>query len=145
MTTHSRIPAPRRRGSALLWTLQALLAALFLFAGVMKLVLPAQVLTAQSPLPVAFLRFIAVCETLGALGLILPGLFRIRTGLTPLAAAGLTIIMIGTVSMTVATMDVAPAVFPLVVDALTTTMAYARFRRIPLASSRPAHALPATT
>jgi hypothetical protein len=45
--------------------------------------------------PVLFIRFIGVCETLGAIGMILPGLTGIRPGLTPLAAAGLVIIMIG--------------------------------------------------
>ena len=39
--------------------------------------------------------FIGVAEVLGAIGLILPGVLRIRPGLTPLAAAGLVIIMIG--------------------------------------------------
>src|SRR5262252_5811303 len=141
MNSHDRIEIrPRRAATALVWTAQALLAALFLFAGVMKLVLPPQALTAQSHLSVAFLRFIGVCETLGALGLILPGLLRIRTGLTSIAAAGLSIIMIGAVTVTVASMGVAPAVFPLVVGALTSTVAYARWRRVPLASP---HALSA--
>src|SRR5919198_5922257 len=78
-----------------LWTIQGLLALLFLFTGGMKLMLPIEVLTAQLPLPGWFVRFIGVAELLGALGLILPGLLRIRPGLTPLAAAGLVIIMIG--------------------------------------------------
>ena len=78
-----------------LWIVQVLLAALFLFAGVMKLILPLDKMTGPVPVPGLFLRFIGVCETLGALGLILPGLFRIRPGLTPLAAAGLVIIMLG--------------------------------------------------
>jgi uncharacterized membrane protein YphA (DoxX/SURF4 family) len=146
MTTHSRIPAGRARrsrSSAILWTLQGLLAALFLFAGVMKLVLPAQVLTSQSHLSAPFLRFIGVCEALGAVGLILPGLLRIRTELTPLAAAGLVIIMIGAVAVTVASMGFAPAVFPLVVGAFTTAVAYGRWRRSPLPTSRRAQALSA--
>jgi len=46
-------------------------------------------------LPVTFVRFIGVCEILGAIGMILPGLTRIRPGLTPLGAGGLVIIMIG--------------------------------------------------
>jgi hypothetical protein len=46
-------------------------------------------------LPGWFLRFLGVAAVLGALGLVLPGLLRIRPGLTPLAAAGLVIIMIG--------------------------------------------------
>src|SRR5262245_9248240 len=79
----------RRKARALLWTIQGLLALLFLFAGVMKLVMPIEMLTKDTTLPGLFLRFIGVAEVLGALGLILPGLLRIRPGLTPFAAAGL--------------------------------------------------------
>ena len=78
--------------NVVLWIIQVLLALLFLFAGGMKLILPIEEMTKQMPMPGLFLRFIGVCEVLGALGLILPGLLRIRPGLTPLAAAGLVII-----------------------------------------------------
>ena len=44
-----------------------------------------------------FRIFIGVTEILVAIGLILPGLTRILTWLTPLAAAGLMIVMIGVV------------------------------------------------
>jgi|SRR5215831_16774001 len=101
-----------------LWILQALLAALFLFAGGFKLATPVAVLASFSPLPGAFLKFIGVCEVTGALGLLLPGLLRVRTGLTPLAAAGLVIIMVGATVLTAATKGAAPALFPLVVGAL---------------------------
>jgi len=84
-----------------LWTVQVLLALLFLFAGAMKLILPVAAMTRQMPLPGLLLRFIGVAEVMGAAGLILPGLLRIRTGLTPLAAAGLAIIMIGATALTV--------------------------------------------
>ena len=84
-----------------LWTAQTVLAALFLFAGVFKLLTPTAVLTVQSHMPGDFIKFIGVCETLGALGLILPGLTKIRTELTPLAAAGLVIIMIGAVVISI--------------------------------------------
>jgi len=80
-----------------LWTAQAVLSALFLFAGVFKLITPTDLLAAQSHMPGDFIKFIGICETLGAFGLILPGLTKIRTELTPLAAAGLVIIMIGAV------------------------------------------------
>jgi hypothetical protein len=73
-----------------------------------------------------------VCETLGALGLILPGLFRIRTGLTPLAAAGLVIIMIGATVVTAATGPVATAIVPAVVGILAAWVAYGRWQRAPL-------------
>jgi uncharacterized membrane protein YphA (DoxX/SURF4 family) len=78
-----------------LWVVQALLALLFLFAGGMKLVMPLHDLTKQMPLPGLFLRFVGTSEVLGAIGLILSGLLRIRKGLTPLAACGLVIIMAG--------------------------------------------------
>ena len=85
-----------------LWVIQWLLALLFLVAGAVKLVMPVEEMLKQMPvaLPGLFLRFIAVCEVLGALGLILPGLLRTKPGLTPLAAAGLVIIMIGAVVVT---------------------------------------------
>lgn len=109
-----------------LWTVQILLAILFLFAGGMKLALPVEALTQQMPLPGPFLRFIGVAEVLGAFGLILPGLLRIRQGLTPLAAAGLAIIMIGATVVTAASMGVAPALGPTVVGLLAAFVVYGR-------------------
>ena len=114
-----------------LWIVQGLLVLIFLFAGGMKLVQPLEVLTAQMPLPGLFVRFIGVAEVLGALGLILPGLLRIRPGLTPLAAAGLVIIMIGATALTLAGGDVAPALIPLVVGLLSAFVAYGRWRLAP--------------
>lgn len=118
-----------KKTGAALWTIQALLAALFLFAGVMKFILPPQAMQ-QGPvvLPLTFIRFIGVCEILGAVGLILPTLLRIRPILTPLAAAGLVIIMIGAVSVTVLGGPVAPALLPLIVGVLAATVAYGRWQ-----------------
>ena len=114
-----------------LWVVQALLALLFLWAGGIKLVLPLEQLAGTVPLPGLFLRFIGVAEVLGAIGLILPGLLRIRPGLTPLAAAGLVIIMIGATGLTLAGGDVAMALIPLVVGLLATFVAYGRWRAQP--------------
>jgi uncharacterized membrane protein YphA (DoxX/SURF4 family) len=111
-----------------LWIVQALLALLFLFAGGMKLVLSVEEMTKQMPLPGPFLRFIGVAEVLGAIGLILPGLLDIRPGLTPLAAAGLVIIMIGATVLTATTGSIASALFPLVVGFLAAFVAYGRWR-----------------
>ena len=122
---------PRGKTAASLWIVQGLLALIFLFTGGMKLVQPLEVLTAQMPLPGLFVRFIGVAEVLGAIGLILPGLLRIRSGLTPLAAAGLVIIMIGATVLTLAGGDVAPALFPLVVGLLSAFVAYGRWRLAP--------------
>lgn len=114
-----------------LWIVQWLLALLFFFAGGMKLVLPLDQLTGPVPVPGLFLRFIGVVEVLGALGLIVPALSGIRPGLTPLAAAGLVIIMIGATILTLATGTVATAVVPAVVGLLAAFVAYARWRVAP--------------
>jgi uncharacterized membrane protein YphA (DoxX/SURF4 family) len=121
--------APRRSNVVrALWVVQALLALLFLFAGGMKLVLPAEEIAKQMPLPVPFMRFIGVTELLGGLGLVLPALTGIRPGLTPLAAAGLVIIMIGATVVTVGSAGIVPALFPFVVGLLLTFVAYGRSR-----------------
>ncbi len=129
---------PSRTLGGLLWALQGLLAALFLFAGGMKLVSPIAALTQQVPLPGPFLRFIGLAEVLGALGLILPGLLRIRPVLTPLAAAGLVIIMSGAVGVTMATTGSVQAVIPGVVGILAASVAIGRWRyRTPVGAWHP--------
>ncbi len=115
----------------LLWVVQVILALLFLFAGGAKLVMPAAQLTSQSPLPPALLRFVGVMEILGALGLVLPGMLRIRPELTGWAAAGLVIIMVGAVVVSIQTMGLAGAAVPLVTGALALFVAYGRWRIAP--------------
>jgi uncharacterized membrane protein YphA (DoxX/SURF4 family) len=117
--------------STALWVVQALLALLFLFAGAMKFIMPIEEMTKQVPLPGLFLHFIGVAEVLGAFGLILPWLLRIRPALTPLAAAGLVIIMIGATGLMLATGGIGQALFPLVVGVLAAFVAYGRWRLAP--------------
>jgi hypothetical protein len=115
----------------LLWIIQILLALVFLFAGGLKLVIPAAQLQAQAP-PEAirfsqwFMTFIGVCEVLGGLGLVLPGLLRIRKELTALAALGLTILMIGAVVVSVMGGGVMAGIVPLIVGLLCAFVAYGR-------------------
>jgi uncharacterized membrane protein YphA (DoxX/SURF4 family) len=123
--------------SILLWIIQVLLALLFLFSGGMKLVIPPDVLRSmgspnQVVLPGLFIQFIGVCEVLGALGLILPGLLRIRPRLTPLAATGLVIIMIGATVLTIIGDGIGLAVIPFVTGLLAAFVAYGRLRLAPL-------------
>ena len=114
-----------------LWIIQILLALLFLFAGGTKLVLSAeQMQSMASPnqvnLPILFIRFIGVVEVLGALGVVLPGLLRIKKGLTPLAAIGLTIVMIGAVIITIAGDGIVMSITPIIVLVLCALVAYGR-------------------
>jgi uncharacterized membrane protein YphA (DoxX/SURF4 family) len=111
-----------------LWIIQILLALLFLFGGVTKLLpipMPPPPPNAWIP-PMWFLMFIGLCEVLGALGLVLPVLFHRQQYLTVFAAIGLTIIMIGAVVTSVATMGVAAGVLPLIVGILCVFVAYGR-------------------
>jgi len=116
-----------------LWIVQTLLALLFLFAGGMKLVTPMEEMMKQMPisLPGWFVLFTGVVEVLGAIGVILPWLLRIQPGLTPLAAVGLVIIMIGATVYTLAAGDVASALIPLLVGSLAAFVAYGRWRLTP--------------
>jgi hypothetical protein len=132
----------RTKTTYALWTIQGLLALLFLCAGGMKLALSSEELAAAMtlPLPIAFVRFIGMCEVLGALGLVLPGVVRIRTELTPLAAAGLLVIMLGAVATTLLTLDASLAILPLVVGVLAAVVAYGRSRIAPLTDRRSSRA-----
>lgn len=130
-----------RKTSALLWIAQVLLALLFVFAGGSKLMMPAEALTAHLPVSAGFLRFIGVAEALGALGLILPGLFRIQTSLTPWAAAGLVIIMNGATGFTLAAGAGAQAVAPFTIGVVLAFVAYGRSRLVPHRVSSPEPAL----
>ena len=120
-----------------MWILQGGLAALFLFAVGMKLVMPIEIMTEQLPLPGAFIRFIGTVEALGALGLVIPGILRIRPNLTPLAALGLVLIMQGAIGCTVAIMDFSQAAVPFGVGVLAAFVAYGRWQLVPLTDATP--------
>jgi len=126
-----------------LWIVQGLLALLFAWAGGLKLVMPLDQLVGPGGMPALpgwFLRGIGVCEVLGAIGLILPGLLGIRPGLTPLAASGLVIIMVGATVITVQSGGIGLAMIPLVVGILAAFVAYGRWRLAPAPRSTLQHA-----
>jgi DoxX-like family len=116
-----------------LWIVQILLALVFAFAGGIKLVVPPDVLQEQMQLslPDVFIRFIGVAEVLGAVGLILPGLLRIRPDLTPLAAAGLVTVMLGAVMFTPPGTELAVVLMPVVLGLLGGFVAFGRWRLAP--------------
>ncbi len=121
--------------SYLLWTLQALLALLFLAAGGIKLTAPIDTLTSMIPLPALLIRTVGAAECLGALGLILPGLLKIRPRLTVLAAQELVHLMIAATLFTLVTADAVSALLPIVVGCLAAFVAYGRARLAPHTSS----------
>ena len=113
-----------------LWIVQVLLAGLFIFAGGFKLMLPIDELVKQSGMSAWFIRFISIAELLGGIGLLLPGLTGIKPWLTPLAAAGLVVIMIGATVVSVPAGPMA-ALMPFVTGVLCAFVAYGRGRVVP--------------
>ena len=116
-----------------LWIVQGLLALFFALASATpKLFLPPEMLPPLPiPLPRALIVFIGVAELLGALGLVLPGLLRIRPGLTPLAAAGLGLVTIGATAYQLTAGEVGNALFAVVMGLLCAFIAYGRWQVAP--------------
>jgi uncharacterized membrane protein YphA (DoxX/SURF4 family) len=85
--------------NAALWTVQILLAGMFLMASIMKFVMPRQKLASMIKWPADFsdrqVKGIGVLELAAAVGLILPELTGILPIFTPLAAVGLILLMLG--------------------------------------------------
>jgi putative oxidoreductase len=83
--------------NAILWILQFVLATFFLFQGAVKINVPPEypeMLAWINDLSPGLRTFIGVVELLGALGLLMPSVTRIWPWLTPLAAAGLSLVMV---------------------------------------------------
>ena len=75
-----------------LWMVQALVALVFLVVGFMKAFLPLETLAKAfqwvPSFPSAFVRFLGICEILGAIGMVLPPLAHILPWLAIAAAGG---------------------------------------------------------
>lgn len=108
--------------SIALWIVSGLLAALFLFAGGFKLLKPEMVKTGFVQMGYAawFAIFIGVCEVLGGIGVLIPRL-------AGLAAACLSVIMVGAVYTVVSHHMYKDAVVPAVTFVLLIFVAYTRF------------------
>jgi uncharacterized membrane protein YphA (DoxX/SURF4 family) len=119
----------------LLWVLQILLAAFFLFSGIQHFVLPpglpAQMAWMYDMSP-GLHYFSGAAEILAGLGLVLPGLTRIQTRLTPLAALGLVIVMVGAAVWHVTRSEFTNIVSNVIMGGLAGFVAYGRWRLSPL-------------
>ena len=121
-----------------LWIIQGLLAFAFFGAGAMKLATPVDQLAAQmawvTHVPAAGVKLIGLAEALGAIGLILPSVLRFRPTLTPLAASGLALTMLGAVVTHIAIGEPAMTVPPLVLGGLAGVVAWGRSKAHPIAA-----------
>ena len=117
--------------NVVLWIIQIVLAVAFLFAGVTKVSQPKEKLRERMAWVDDFspntVRFIGTMEVLGALGLVIPAATGIAPILTPIAAVGLVIIMVGAAITHVRRKE--PAIVPVnaILLVLAAVVAWGRF------------------
>jgi uncharacterized membrane protein YphA (DoxX/SURF4 family) len=131
-TSHGRVSSVPESvwKNRLLWTLQILLALVFLAHGAMMLFPPAAVAQQiNASLPRWFSLFIGVAEILAAIGLTLPAITGIQPWLVSWAAGGLMIVMVSATSYHLSRGEFGPAATTVVLLAMATTVAIARRRR----------------
>lgn len=117
-----------------LWVLQVLLAALYVWHGWLFLSPPAEFVDIMNEQFAPWFRiFIGAAEVLAAVGLILPGVTRILPQLVAWAAAGLMIVMASATVLHIVRAEYASAIMAAVLFILVTFVAYMRWRVIPIA------------
>ena len=118
-----------------LWILQVLLGVYFVFIGVTHFTLPPNLPAQMSwmyELSPTLHWFSGTAEILGGLGLILPGLTKIQTRLTPLAGAGLVLVMAGALSWHLQRGEMQNIGLNIILAVLVGFVAYGRWRLSPL-------------
>jgi hypothetical protein len=120
-----------------LWILQVLLAAAFFAHGWLFLTPPPEIAVKMNELlPRWFQLFLGIAEVAAALGLILPGLTRIRPSLVAWAADGIIIVMVAATILHVVRAEMSSAAVTLVLLIMAAFVAYMRHRVLPIAPRR---------
>jgi len=130
--------------NTVLWIVQILLGFLFIMVGSLKVAVPREKMLASAvqtgrqnmdwveDLSAGNVRLIGFLELLGGVGLILPALTGILPILTPLAAVGLAIVMIGAVVVHLRRQESNLIVGPLTLMLMAAFIAFGRFVLVPL-------------
>lgn len=124
------VARPSRGLNVLLWIGQVLLFCMFMFAGGFKLAKP-MLGVEQGHLPYWLVIFIGISEVAGALGVILPGLTRVKPGLVPVAALGLGIIMVLATLLHLSRGEGSHAILPVVLLAIAIFVSWGRSKKAP--------------
>jgi uncharacterized membrane protein YphA (DoxX/SURF4 family) len=121
--------------NAILWIVQIVLGLAFVVAGYNHAFRFEQIKSRMkwvNNVPRGLRIFIGICEILGGIGVILPALTGILPWLTPLAAAGLAIIMLLAAGFHLIRREYPNIVFNLVLFAMAAFVAYGRFVVVPV-------------
>lgn len=121
-----------------LWVVQILLAASLVWSAWMKLFQPINQLAAMWPwtgqIPATLVKLTGIVDFLGAIGLILPALLRIRPQLTPIAAGCIIVLMMCAITFHALRGEASVIGFNIVFALLAAFVAWGRFTKAPIAS-----------
>jgi hypothetical protein len=131
----------KRAANAALWTVQILSGIFWSVTGFGKILWFNPVLWNQalrevpwlSGVPQNLIVFIGLCEFLGGLGLILPAMTGVKPKLTPLAGAGLALVMILAAAFHIVRAEYGFLITNLVLGGLAAFVAYGRLHVLPIA------------
>jgi uncharacterized membrane protein YphA (DoxX/SURF4 family) len=119
-----------------LWILQAVLGLYFVMVGVSHFIVPPglpDLMSWMYELTPALHTISGLAEILGGLGLILPGVTKIQTRLTPLAGVGLVLVMVGAMVWHIQRGEMSNIVMNVILAAIAGFIAYGRWKLSPLA------------
>jgi len=120
----------------ILWVFQILVALVFLATGIPKVMLPKVKLERRmgwvKEASISTVKTVGFLEILGAVGLILPAVTGILPWLSPLAAVGLTLTMIGAITTHVRQAEYSRLWLPISLLFLAAFIAYGRFVVAPI-------------
>ncbi|MBW4438231.1 MAG: DoxX family protein [Pleurocapsa minor GSE-CHR-MK-17-07R] len=130
--------------NTVLWIVQLLLGLVFIMVGVLKVAVPREKMLASvtqtgrqnmgwvKDFSASHVRLIGLLELLGGIGLILPALTGILPALTPLAAIGLAVLMLGAIVVHLRRHEPSLVVGPLTLALAAAFIAFGRFVFVPL-------------
>jgi uncharacterized membrane protein YphA (DoxX/SURF4 family) len=117
----------------LFWILQALLALVFLAHGLMFLMPPPDIAAQMNAnLPRWFTLFLGVAEVAAGIGLVVPGVTRIKPVLVPAAALGIVIVLVAATIYHVMRNEVSSAAITTVLLVMAIVVAHGRLRLAPI-------------
>jgi uncharacterized membrane protein YphA (DoxX/SURF4 family) len=123
-----------------LWIAQILLSVCLIWAGIVKLFQPADQLEMMWPwtgeIKPAFVKLTGVVDLLGALGLLLPALFKFKPVLTPIAAFGIVLLMVAACVFHVFRGEASQIGFNIVFGIIAAFVAYGRSKLVPIQSGQ---------
>lgn len=129
----------KKTSNILLWIAQILLSASLIWAACLKLFQPIAQLQTMWPwtgeVSLQLVRFTGIIDLLGALGVLLPALFRFKAILTPIAATGIVLLMISAGIFHVCRGEASQVWFNAVFGAIAAFVAYGRFKIVPIQSN----------